>query len=486
MKSPEPIIGRNEEKHTLERLYKSKNAEFLAIYGRRRIGKTFLIRNYFKRKGVYFEITGSFAASTKEQLEYFHSEYTALFNHNHTKTSPKSWREAFQRLIKSVTQIEGKQKVVIFFDELPWLASSKSGFLEALEYAWNRHFSSMPNLFLIVSGSAASWMIHHVVNNTGGLYGRLSAHLRLLPFSLSETEAYLQSREISLTRKQICEIYMVTGGVPKYLSYIERGLSANQNIHFLCFTPQSPLLTEFYKLYYSLFQNAETHFKIVRTLAKQRRGMSRLELLKTAKLNNSGRTSDVLRELEESGFIATLPEMGKKSKGMHYYLNDEYTLFYLHWIEPEKGSLLKGVEKEYWIKRQATPSWKSWAGFAFESLCLKHVAEIKNALRIGGVSTQASYWKTDLEGKKEVEIDLVIDRADQCINLCELKFCDKEFSLTKAYVTELNRKTSLFKDRTETNKALFLTLITPFGAKENAYFQNVVDQQLTLDALFFT
>ncbi|MCC5832541.1 MAG: AAA family ATPase [Chlamydiales bacterium] len=484
MKSSDIIIGRIEEKRTLERLYRSKNAEFLAIYGRRRIGKTFLIRNFFKRKGVFFEITGSFNANTKEQLENFHTEFTALFDHDAYRNAPKTWREAFRRLVNSVNKIQDKQKIIIFFDELPWLASSKSGFLEALDYAWNRHFSALSKVLLIVSGSAASWMISHVVNNTGGLYGRLSAHLRLLPFSLSETEAYLKSREISLTRKQICEIYMVTGGVPKYLSYIERGLSANQNIHYLCFSPQSPLLTEFHKLYYSLFQSAESHLKIVKALAAQRRGLSRLDLLKKAKLSNSGRSSDVLRELEESGFISTLPEIGKKAKGIKFYLNDEYTLFYLKWIEPDKGNLLKGVEKEYWIKRQSLPSWKSWAGFAFESLCLKHIAEIKEALRIGGVTTSASYWKAEVAGKKEIEVDLVIDRADQCINLCEIKFSNNEFVLTKAYSEELNRKKTLFQKFTGTSKGLFLTLITPFGAKENTHFHQVVDHQLTLDALF--
>jgi len=443
-----------------------------------------LIRNFFKGKGVFFEIIGSFNLKTKEQLENFHSEYSALFDQENYKIPPRNWREAFVRLKKGVERIGDNQKVVIFFDELPWLASPKSGFLSAMDYAWNRHFSEMDNVLLIVSGSAASWMISHVVNNTGGLYGRLSAHLRLLPFTLAETEEYLKSRGVGLTRKQICEIYMVTGGVPKYLSYLEGGISALQNVHYLCFTPQSPLLTEFHKLYQSLFQNAENHLLIMRALAKKRHGMSRLELLKETKLSNSGRTSVVLQELEESGFVATLPEIGKKSREVHYYLNDEYTLFYLKWIEPEKGTLLKGVEKEYWIKRQTHPDWKSWAGFSFESLCLKHITEIKRALHIAGVSTFSGYWKSSVNGKKEVEVDLVIDRADQCMNLCEIKFCGEEYSLTKSYAAELNRKKALFQEKTQTKKGLFTTLITPFGVKENIHFHSTIDHQLTLEALF--
>ncbi len=478
------VIGRKREKQVLKKLYLSKSAEFLAIYGRRRVGKTHLIRNFFKDKGVFFEITGAFNIKTKEQLENFHTEFSSMFDQKESKNPPKNWREAFNRLKKSVEKIEGEQKVVLFFDELPWLSSSRSGFLSALDYAWNRHFSEMPNVLLIVSGSAASWMISHVINNTGGLYGRLSAHLRLLPFTLAETEEYLKSRGIEISKKQICEIYMATGGVPKYLSYVEGGLSALQNIHQLCFMPQSPLLTEFHKLYYSLFQNAENHLQVMRALASKRRGMARSELLKASKLSNSGQTSQVLKELEESGFIASLPELGKKTRGSRYYLNDEYTLFYLKWIEPNKGNLLRGVEKEYWIKKQSDSSWKSWAGFAFESLCLKHVPQIKEALQIGGVSTSSGYWKSDLNGRKEVEVDLVIDRADQCINLCEIKFCTTEHTVTKSYAEEFNQKKALFQERTKTKKSLFITLITPYGVKENAHFHNVVNNQIKLEALF--
>lgn len=478
------VIGRKAEKKILEKYYTSKSAEFLAIYGRRRVGKTFLIRNYFRDKGVFFEVTGALNGELKEQLENFHSEYMGLFQHEVDKGAPKSWREAFQRLKRSLEKIRKDQKIILFFDELPWLASARSRFLPALDYAWNRHFSQMDNVLLIVSGSAAFWMIHHIVNNTGGLYGRLSAHLRLLPFTLAETEEYFISREVRLTRKQICEIFMVTGGVPKYLSYVEKGYSSLQVIHSLCFNPQSPLLSEFHKLYASLFKNSEIHLQVIRALAKNRRGILRSELIKRAHLKDGGQVSLVLRELEESGFIASLSALGKERKAAHYFLSDEYTLFYLKWIEPHKGELLNGVEKEFWIKKQSDPSWKSWAGFAFEGLCLKHIGEIKKGLEIGGVSTSAAYWKGSNEGKKEVEVDLVIDRADQCLHLCEMKFTNDEFVITKSYAEDLRRKKALFEEKTKTKKAIFMTLITPFGAKENSYFQEVISHQLTLDALF--
>ncbi|NGX39687.1 MAG: hypothetical protein KR126chlam1_01020 [Chlamydiae bacterium] len=226
-KKAEILVGRREEKEILDRLYRSNKAEFLAIYGRRRVGKTFLVREFFKGKGIYFEVTGSFNTQTKEQLENFHVEHCALFKNASSPLRPKSWREAFQQLIENIKKLKTDQKVILFFDELPWLATSRSGFLSALDYAWNRHLSSMSNVFLIVSGSAASWMLNKVINNTGGLYGRLSAHLRLLPFNLAEVEEYLIAHGIDLPRKQICEIYMVTGGIPKYLSYLEGGAICN-------------------------------------------------------------------------------------------------------------------------------------------------------------------------------------------------------------------------------------------------------------------
>lgn len=478
------IIGRKEEIHLLDRLYRSQNAEFLAVYGRRRIGKTFLITQFFKDKGIFFEITGAPNTTTTEQLINFHDEFCALFTSEAIIKTPKNWSEAFRRLREALKKINPSQKIILFFDELPWLATARSQFLAALDYNWNRHFSRMPNVLLIVCGSAASWMVNQIVNNKGGLYGRLSAHLRLLPFTFSETEEYLQSRGINLPRTQICELYMVTGGVPKYLSYLEQGLSATQCIHSLCFTPQAPLLTEFHKLYHSLFRHPEPHLKIVSALANRRRGLLRSELLKEAQLKDSGRASEILNELLESGFLMMMPQIGKQVREARYYLSDEYSLFYFNWIDPVKSTLLHGVDKDYWITRQNSQAWRIWVGYAFETLCLKHIDKIKNALGISAVSTTSGYWKSVVEGKKESEIDLVIDRADQCINLCEIKFHAESYEMDAAYAKELLRKKELFRKRTKTRKALFTTLITTYGATKNSAYLSSVDNQLTLDQLF--
>ena len=480
------IVGRKEEKKILQKLYNSKTAEFLAVYGRRRIGKTFLIHQFFKDLGIYLEITGSKGASKKEQLSYFHQEFRALFKSEEESDSPTSWAKAFDLLRQEISKVPSSQKVILFFDELPWLADAKSGFLSALEYFWNRHVSRMPNVLLVICGSAAAWMIKKVIYNRGGLHGRLSAEMRLQPFSLKEVEDFFVSRQVELTRKQIMEIYMITGGVPKYLSHVERGKSSMQTINSLCFTPQAPLLTEFHKLYASLFKDAYRYVKIVSCLAYKRKGMTVKELLEEAKIPVGGRSSEITQELEACGFIASVPTFGKQSKEKQYRLVDEYSLFYLTWIDSVKESILWG-EKEYWMKIHMTPAYHTWAGYAFETICLKHIVHLKEALSIGGVSTKISYWRyVPLKGSGEMgaEIDLVIDRADGCVHLCEMKFCNKEFVMSRQEAEALERKKAVFVEQTKTKKAIFITLITPYGAVENMHYLSCVHNQLSLDDLF--
>jgi len=301
-----PIIGRIEEQHRLDTLYQSQKAEFLAVYGRRRVGKTFLISQFFKNKGIYLEITGSKEASTREQLTYFYREFSALFQSEEASIAPQNWSEAFHLLTKAFEKIPPSQKLVLFFDELPWLASPKSKFLSVLDYYWNRHFSKMSNILLIICGSAASWMIKKVIHHRGGLYGRLSYEIRLQPFSLSETRDFFRAKQIELSEKQIVEVYMVTGGIPKYLSYVEKGLSSMQVINALCFTPQGPLVKEFHKLYSSLFEDAYRHTTIIALLAKKRNGLLQKEIQQQAQIPLGGRFGEILEELEESGFIIPL------------------------------------------------------------------------------------------------------------------------------------------------------------------------------------
>lgn len=480
------IFAREYELSVLESIYRSSEAEFLAIYGRRRIGKTYLINNFFKDKGIYFELTGIKDAKLPEQLRNFSIEYADLFNQGNLEFVPKSWQEAFNKLRIQLQQVDSEQKVILFFDELPWLASARSNFLSALDHLWNRYLSRDKRIILIVCGSAASWMIKKIINNKAGLYGRLTRELKLLPFTLVESEKYLHSKEIVFDRKQIIELYMVLGGVAKYLTYVERGKSVAQIINETCFSVQGPLHAEFHKLYHSLFDGADYHIQIVKQLARKPSGMEQNDLLMSVGLTSGGRATDILDELQASGFIISLPIFSTKRKGKVYKLIDEYSLFFMAWVNDSPKLEFTEVDKDYWLKKYNSKKWNIWSGYAFEGICFKHIANIKKALGLAAVSTQEYAWRKtgDKSDGQGAQIDLVIDREDNCVNLCEMKFYNKEFSVNKLYADSLLSKKEIFRESTGTKKTLFTTFITTYGVKQNPYYFRSVDSQLTLDDLF--
>jgi uncharacterized protein len=472
------IVGRDQEIELLKELYDSHEPEFLAVYGRRRIGKTYLISEFFKDKGVYFEITGIKKGSMKEQLFQFAYAYSRVFNQGNRIETPKNWGEALTLLHEAVESCSRGKKVILFFDEVPWLATRRSKLLNALEHAWNRYLSRNKQVILIICGSSASWIIKNIINNRGGLHGRVTRKMRLLPFSLSETEQYLLSRQIELDRKQIIDLYIAIGGVPKYLSYVKKGKSAAQNINDLCFSLNGGLYGEFDNLYRSLFDKYEEHISIVKALAKNIEGLTKDELLKEVKLTSGGSSSKIIEELVDAGFLIYVPSFQKKTRGI-YRLIDEYSLFYLNWVHGVTNMGLESIDDRYWINKFETPKWRAWSGCAFESLCYKHIQKIKNKLGISGMSTIESGWRV-----QNAQIDLIIDRADKCINLCEMKYSDDEFVIDKEYLEKLNRKKRIFKDQTKTRKTLFTTLVTTHGVKKNGHYNSIVDQQLTMNDLF--
>lgn len=481
------IIGRENELEMLQNIYESKEAEFLAIYGRRRIGKTYLISEFFKNKDIYFEITGMKGASLNEQLFQFAYEFSRQFNKKERIPTPKNWAMAFNLLHGAIEKIESGKKIILFFDEVPWLASPRSKFLNVLEHFWNRYLSRNKNVILIICGSSASWVIKNIINNKGGLHGRVTRKIRLLPFTLLETEQYLKSRNIELDRKQIIDIYMVMGGVPKYLSYVTRGKSAVQIINEVCFSLNGGLYGEFNNLYKSLFENFERHIAIVKALAKNFEGLTKDELLNKVKLTSGGYSTRIIEDLIDAGFIICVPSFDKKKFGGVYRLIDEYSFFYLTWIEENLNIGLESIDLEFWIKKHRTPEWNVWSGFAFESICLKHIQKIKKALGISGISTTESRWhflpKIN-QNQKGAQIDLIINRADKCINLCEMKYSDTEFVIDKEYLEKLQNKKNVFKQQTETSKTLFTTMITPYGVKKNSHYLSIVDSELTINDLF--
>ncbi len=323
-------------------------------------------------------------------------------------------------------------------------------------------------------------MIQNIVNNKGGLHNRISRKIRLLPFNLSETEEFLKSRSVTLNRYQILQIYMAMGGIPQYLKWILPGESASQAVDRLCFTKDGILKEEFKILYLSLFEKAQRHIDIVKALSQKGSGLKRNEIIEACNLSTGGTTTKILEELEESGFINAYIPFGKNAREVVYKLADEYSLFYLKFIENTRTT-----GSGTWLRLSSTPSWRSWSGIAFERICLKHIDQVKKGLGISAVQTTESIWR--LQPKKDeagAQIDLLIDRSDQCINLCEMKFSDAEFVITKEYESDLKRKSTVFKSTVKTRKTIFITLITTYGAKQNIYFTGNVQSQLTMEDLF--
>lgn len=468
-----PVLsGRHREREILDRAFRSEKAEFVAIYGRRRVGKTFLVRRFFEdRASVYFEVVGRFDGTLEDHLRIFTEALSATFYDGEPLALPEDWHGAFQSLQRAIERLRVvRKKCVLFFDELPWIATHRSGFLSELEHFWNAWASRRSDIVLVVTGSAASWMLKKVVNARGGLHNRLTRTLRLLPFSLSEVREFFSDRKIRFTERQLIELYMLFGGVPHYLEHVERGQSVPRAVDALCLDAHAPLAHEFDRLFASLFDADSNYVAVVRALAKKRRGLSRTELLDAAGLQSGGGSTTILNNLREGGFIDETIPFGRTSRDRFYRLSDEFSLFHLTWLARNRPKSWQAVRE--------TPRWRAWAGLAFESLCLKHVDAIERALGISGVRTTASAWLED-----DAQIDLLIDRADDVISVCEMKFTDAPFVITKQYAAALRRKIDAFRRHTKTRKATHLVFVTSYGVRDGAHASELVDASITMDAL---
>jgi AAA+ ATPase superfamily predicted ATPase len=470
----EAIAGRFNEQQLLRQLLQEGKSEFLAMYGRRRVGKTFLIRNVYQKE-IAFQMTGIAGASLEQQLSNFFSALQFADPNNSNETRPVDWFKAFE-MLRIFLQKNTARKKVVFFDELPWIDTPHSNFLSALEHFWNAWASARTDIVLVVCGSAASWMLSKLINNKGGLHNRVTRRIRLLPFTLGETEAYFKIKNIVLDRYQVIQLYMAMGGIPFYLNEIMPGKSAFQEIDRLCFTEGGLLVSEYQNLYRSLFNSAERHMTIVEALSQKNKGMVRAEIIQTSGLSNGGNTTKALMELEESGFITRTHPFEKKVKEAMYRLTDQYSLFYLKFMK-DKRAFGEGS----WLSRIDSPAWRAWSGYAFENICFMHIGNLKKALGISGVYTEISSWSNAAKG---VQIDLLIDRRDQVICLCEIKFSKDPYSITKAYRAELEKKLSAFRTVTATRKSVFLAMITPFGLENNANSIGFVQNSITMEELF--
>ena len=466
------IIGRYSEQNALQQYVESDMPEFVAVYGRRRVGKTFLIKEFFNKTFTFY-ISGMTNATKKEQLENFNA---TLINYGKSHYPlAKTWMEAFRQLIQLIERNKKKGKKVIFIDEISWFDTPHSGFITGLEYFWNSWASSRSEILLIVCGSATSWIINKLLNNIGGLYNRVTRRMFITPFNLAECEEFFQYKKIVLDRKSIVESYMIFGGIPFYINMFDKNLSIPQNVDKLCFAKNGALRGEFDILFKSLFKHAENHELVIKTLAKKRMGLTREEIIKETNLQGGGLTS-ILKELEQCSFIRSYYSYKKRTKERLYQLIDFYSLFYINYIKNNRS------EESLWTNLIDNAKHRAWCGYAFEQVCLQHTKQIRHKLGITGVLTYTASWRSKT-AEPGAQIDLLLERKDGIINLCEMKYAINEYVIDKKQDEILRNKIFAFKSETKSRKAVHITMVTTYGVKRNEYWGNI-QSEVTMNDLF--
>lgn len=476
------IVGRKTEIEELERVYHSDRAELVAVYGRRRVGKTFLIKHVFQNRFTFqhtgvspVEVAGN-SSRMRTQLESFY--YSLLSQGLEGCPCPKSWLEAFYLLEKLLTEADDQGRQVVFLDELPWMDTPRSGFLSAFENFWNGWCSGRDNIVVIICGSATSWILSNIARSKGGLYGRLTHEIKLSPFTLKECEAYFQHEQVAMSRYDVLQSYMIFGGIPYYLSYFRPGLSLAANADKMLFGRHPKLTDEFNRLFGAIFTNPEDSKKIVRLLAKRHSGFTRDEISKLTGLPFGGGLSTTLTALEESDFIARYTPYGSSQKQTNYKLTDNFCLFWLKYVEPHAG------ETHFLTDHVASDILRHWRGVAFEEVCWQHADQMRQALGIAGVRTTVSAWNVKGDDEAEgTQIDLLIVRDDNVVNLCEMKFSAAEYVIDKDEERRLQHRISTLQQSLSPRQTIHLTFVTTYGITYGKY-SGIIQKSLTMDDLF--
>ena len=470
------IIGREKEIHRLKRVLEEQEAQLVIVYGRRRVGKTYLVNEFFDYK-FDFKFTGSYNHKKSEQLQNYILEFNRYTKEEHD--TPKDWTEAFFLLRDYLEQKDPGEKQVVFFDEMPWMDNQGSGFLSAFEWFWNSWGSTRKNLVFIVCGSATSWLIDKIDRNKGGLFNRRTCRLYIEPWNLYDTEQYLISRDIYWSRYDITVCYMIMGGIPYYLKLLDRELTLNENIDLMFFRNRSELWDEFDQLYRTLFSNSDKYIKIVEALSKKKKGLSRAEISAATKIPENGTLTKMLTNLIDSGFVRVNDTFGYKNSDKTFQLSDYYTLFYFRFIKDNYGK-----DEHMWSNTNDNPARQVWQGLTYEQVCKDHIPQIKKKLGISGIMSTVSSWcKKGSDTEDGAQIDMLIDRRDHVISLCEDKFSTHEYEITKDYDASLKNKVAVFRDSTKTKKTIQVILITTYGLKKNCY-SNYVGKVILMDDLF--
>ena len=475
--SVQNVVGRSLEIRRLDRVTREEQAQLVVVYGRRRIGKTYLIHQYFSGR-FDFLFTGVHNQPKEIQLRSFIAELNRQANTNHPV--PANWFEAFELLRSYLSALPIQENRLVFFDEMPWMDTQKSDFLSSFEWFWNSWASLQSHLILIVCGSATSWMVDHIDQNKGGLFNRQTCRLYLQPFSLNETEQYLQARGFNWSLASITECYMILGGIPYYLRALDPQMTLNANIDNLLFRKRAELWDEFDHLYSTLFSNSQAYIKIVEALSHKRNGMSREEIISKTRLPNNGELSRMLKNLCDAGFVRASVNFFNR-KEILYQLADYFTLFYFRFLRSAYGK-----DERYWSNATDLPARRAWMGLTFEQICRDHIPQIKNRLGIGGVLSEEFSCRIpaeDADSPRGAQFDLLIERRDQVIDLCEMKFSINDYEIDRDYDQILRNKISVLQKETKNRKDIQLVMVTSYGVKQNQY-SNLVNAVVTLEDLF--
>lgn len=476
------IIGRKYEQQLIKERCESGKAELIAIYGRRRVGKTFLVRKMFDDQFA-FSFTGMYEVSRVVQLENFRSALQQYSGQPIPRL--KDWFEAFAALRQYLETLPPTSQTIIFLDELPWMDTPRSNFISAFGYFWNSWASTQPNLKLFVCGSATTWMLSHLIGDKGGLYGRVSRAIYLAPFTLGETEAFLRdTKGMTLSRQQVLDTYMILGGIPYYLDMLEVGRPLDESIDRLFFAQGAPLTNEFEFLFRSLFKDSKNYRRVVEVLSTKMKGMSRKELIEALKLKGGGQLSEILDNLLKCDFIRKYAAIGKSERDALYQLTDLFSLYHLRFVANNNGQ-----DEHFWSNMRNDGSRTAWSGYAFEQVCFHHIPQIKKALGISGILSNVHSWacrpfvSADGSEWKGGQIDMLIDRADGVINICEMKYAKEEYVIDANYEQRMRERISSFRAATQTKKSLLQTFVTTYGIKRNLH-SGIVASEIRMDDLF--
>lgn len=326
-------------------------------------------------------------------------------------------------------------------------------------------------------------MVDKLIGDRGGLYGRVSRPLYLAPFTLSETEQYLNTiKKMNYSKIQVLDTYMIFGGIPFYLDMMNAEMPLSTNVDTLFFGADTPLRSEYNFMFRSLFKESGNYQKVVECLSKKLSGLTREEISSATKLNGGDLTT-ILQNLNSCDFIRVYSNPVKEKRGKIYQLTDMFTLFYLRFVKKSNSQ-----DKRYWTNLTHSVRQNAWAGYAFEQVCLHHIDQIKEKLGISGILCDVYAWSEksffDSEGNswKGGQIDLILDRDDKVMNLCEMKYSQEEYAISGSYAETIRERISLYRKITKTKKALRCTFITTFGVKKNMYCA-IVDNQIQLEVL---